>query len=344
MKILVDIVHPADVLFFVHPIRMWQRAGHTVYVASRHKDVTVDLLDAMAVSHQSISSAGSNLLTLGLELVRRDMALLGIARQFRPDVMCGFGGVAISHVGKLLGIPSVSFYDTERAPLQHKLTLPFISRLYVPESYDGPTASNRTVRFAGTKDLSYLHPENFVPDRECALRAGLVVGVPNYFIRLVGWQANHDVGLAGWTADTVQCFVAYLAERGAVHISSELPLPPALQAYHYRGAVNEVHHLLAHCRCYIGESATMAGEAVLLGVPAIYATRDRRCYTDELARQGLLWTLAEVDFNSLRQMLAEVEAVDRSELTQRLGTYLQGKVNLAEYVVDAVIREAALGH
>ena len=341
MRILVDIVHPADALFFLHPIRMWQRAGYTVYVASRHKDVTTRLLDSLAVEHRPISTAGSNLLTLGLELVKRDIALLRIARQFKPDVMCGFGGVAISHVGKLLGVSSVSFYDTERAPLQHKLTLPFISRLYVPESYDGPIATNRTSRFAGTKDLSYLHPDNFVPDRECALRAGLAAGVPNYFIRLVGWQANHDVGLAGWSAQTLQRLVAHLAERGAVHISSELPLPPAMEAYRYRGQVNEVHHLLAYCHCYIGESATMAGEAVLLGVPAIYATGDRRCYTDELARQGLLWTLTEVDYNSLGLVLEEVDALERSELSRRLGVYLQGKVNLAEYVADAVIREAA---
>ena len=85
----------------------------------------------------------------------------------------------------------------------------------------------------------------------------------------------------------------------------------------------------------------MAGEAVLLGVPAIYATSDRRCYTDELARQGLLWTLTEVDYNSLGLVLEEVDALERSELSRRLGVYLQGKVNLAEYVADAVIREAA---
>lgn len=120
MKILVDIVHPADALFFLNPIRRWQKLGHTVSVVSRgNKDVTTDLLDALGIEHQSISNAGGNLFTLGLELVRREMALLRVARRFKPDVMCGFGGVAISHIGKLLGIPSVSFYDTERAPLQH---------------------------------------------------------------------------------------------------------------------------------------------------------------------------------------------------------------------------------
>ena len=340
MKILVDIVHPADVLFFLNPVRRWRRSGHEVCVASRHKDVTEKLLDAFAVEHKVISSAGTNLWSLGVELFRRDIALLGLAKLFGPDVMVGFGGVAISHVGKLLGIPSVSFYDTERAPLQHRLTLPFISHLHVPESYDGPVARGRTSRFPGTKDLSYLHPDNFTPDRALALASGLADNSRNYFIRLVGWQANHDIGHGGWDTDTLERFINYLGERGRVHISSELPLPAALAQYRYRGPVEHIHHLLASCDCYIGESATMAGEAVLLGVPAIYATHDRRCYTDELAGKGLVWTVPRVDSQSLTAALGEVEAVGRREFMARLEVYLADKINLSDYVVDAVIKQA----
>lgn len=341
MNILVDIVHPADVLFFFNPIRLWRRAGHAVRVVSRHKDVTGSLLDAFGVEHLVISTAGTNLVTLGLELVRRDLALLRVARQFKPDVMCGFGAVAISHVGKILGIPTVSFYDTERAPLQHRATLPFITHLHVPQSYDGPIARNRTSRFPGTKDFSYLHPDNFTPDRNLALAAGLAEGTPNYFIRLVGWQANHDLGHAGWNTDTSKEFVRYLSERGRIHISSELSLPAQLEEYRYRGRVEHVHHLLAHCACYIGESATMAGEAVLLGVPAIYAAADRRCYTDELAALGLLWKVPRVDFPSLCKAVGYAGALDRAALAQRLQAYMEDKVNLADYVVDAVLQQVA---
>ena len=341
MKILVEIVHPADVLFFLNPIRIWQSQGHRILVASRRKDVTIDLLDAFAIEHHVISSAGSGLLTLGMELAQRDVALWRVARKFRPDVMCGFGGVAISHVGRLMGIPSISFYDTERAPLQHKLTLPFISHLYVPESYDGPVARGRTTRFPGTKDFSYLHPENFVPDRGVALAAGLAEGMPNYFLRLVGWQANHDIGRGGWNADTLQGFVDSISSRGRVHISSELPLPPELECYRYRGPVAQVHHLLASCNCYIGESATMAGEAVLLGVPAIYAANDRRCYTDELAEYGLLWKLPAVDSESLCRAVAETAALDPGQWAGRLANYLEGKVNLARYIAREVLSHSS---
>ena len=337
MKILVDIVHPADVLFFLNPIRRWQQGGHWVSVVSRRKDVTEQLLEAFAVEHRTISNAGTGLFSLGVELLRRDIALLGFARQFRPDVMVGFGGVAISHVGKLMGVPSVSFYDTERAPLQHRLTLPLISHLHVPASYDGPVARNRTSRFPGTKDFSYLHPDNFSPDRSIAVAAGLATGCPNYFIRLVGWQANHDIGYAGWSVATLVRFVDHLGARGRVHISSELPLTAALDQYRYRGRVEHVHHLLAYCAAYIGESATMAGEAALLGVPPVYAADDRRCYTDELAAQGLLWKVPRVEYPALCDAVHAAEALDEALWSRRLSAYMAGKINLADYVVQAVL-------
>ena len=343
MRVLLDIVHPADVLFFLNPIRRLQQAGHPVCIASRHKDVTTALLDAFELDHQVLSRAGGGIAALALELVRRDVALLRLARGFRPDVMCGFGGVAIAHVGKLLGIPSVSFYDTERAPLQHRLTLPFISHLYVPQSYAGPIARGRTTRFAGTKDCSYFHPQNFSPDRELALSAGLAPGSSNFFLRLVSWQANHDLGYRSWHPATLRQLVRSLATRGRVHVSSETPLPADLQDCAYRGPVHAVHHLLAHCDCYIGESATMAGETVLLGVPAIYATGDRRCYTDDLAARQLLWKVPDVSVDTVRRALADIDTLPAAKWRQRVADYRRGVPNLAEYVVETLCQHARDG-
>jgi uncharacterized protein len=341
MKILVDIVHPADVLFFLNPVREWVQGGHDVQIASRRKDVTERLLDAFALEHRVISTAGKTLPGLALELVTRDFALLNLARRFRPDVMCGFGGVAIAHVGKLIGRPAISFYDTERAPLQNRASLPFISHLYVPESYDGPIAKGRTTRFPGTKDASYLHPDNFTADREVALAAGLAPASPNYFLRLVNWQANHDVGREGWTEATLSALVADLATRGKVHLSSERALPAALQPHLYSGAVHEVHHLLGYCECYIGESATMSGEAVMLGVPAIYAAADRRCYTDYLAAQQLLWRVPQVEAKSLCDTVQAVQSLPPQEWQRRIDHYREHSPNLADYIVAAVLEHGA---
>ena len=58
MRILVDIVHPADVLFFRHPLKRLMGEGAEVLIASREKDVACDLLDEFGLPHRVASRAG----------------------------------------------------------------------------------------------------------------------------------------------------------------------------------------------------------------------------------------------------------------------------------------------
>lgn len=286
MRILIDIVHPADVLFFRRPMLRFAELGHETLVLSRHKDVTCGLLDEFGISHRPVSTASSGLVGLGLEMMRRSLTTTLAARGFRPDVMLGFGGVAIAHAGKLLGIPSLSFYDTENATLQAKVTWPFISHLYVPENYQATTPVGRTTRLSGVKELSYLHPAYFMPQRDLAVEAGLDPDQDNTFIRLVAWRANHDIGKTGWDESTLRNVIAHLP--GRVHLSSEVPLPADLLPLRYRGKLSTVHHLIGFCRLFVGESASMAAEAALLGVPSIYAADFKLGYIDELVGAGLM--------------------------------------------------------
>ena len=162
--------------------------GHWVSVVSRRKGCHRTTARSVCRRAQDDIQCRHRPVQPGVELLRRDIALLGFARQFRPDVMVGFGGVAISHVGKWGTIGQL--YDTERAPLQHRLTLPLISHLHVPASYDGPIARNRTSRFPSTKDFSYLHPDNFAPVRSIAEAAGLA---PVARTILSGWLAGRPI-------------------------------------------------------------------------------------------------------------------------------------------------------
>jgi predicted glycosyltransferase len=338
VKILFDIVHPADVLFFYHPIIRLQELGHEIVIAARQKDVTHELLDDFELPYKSISKSSSGIIGLGLELLKRDCKMLALARRSKPDVMIGFGGVSISHVGKLLGIPSISFYDTETAPLQHMITLPFISEMYVPECYTGKIAKNRTYRFKGHKDFSYLHPDNFKPNESLAIEAGYQMGKANFFLRIVAWNANHDIGAKGWDESTLTRFVDFLSDKGVVHLSAEGDLPDHLKKYQYHGKVHHIHHLMAFCDAYIGESATMAGEAVLLGVPAICAADIKLGYTDELAQNGLLWNVRDVTYDNILDAFLDLLNTSKGGWGRNRQSYFTGKQNLAELVVRTALK------
>lgn len=288
LEFLVDIVHPADVLFFLRPIRMLQERGHHVQVVSRHKDVACRLLDNFGIAHAPISTQGRGLVGLGVELVWRDLSLLMRTLKSRPNLMLGFGGLAISHVGCLSGIPSLVVYDSENARLQTRLAWPFLTHLIVPEDYGGSLPPGKAERLPGIKDLSYFHPSAFQPNRDKAISLGLDPHRPNVFVRTVRWGANHDVGKAGWTNDEAKTLVDALSPQARVHVCAEgLPLE-SLTPYLWHGEPSEVHHLLGCCDAYVGESATMACEAAAMGVPAIYAGVDLPGYVLGMDRRGLI--------------------------------------------------------
>ena len=341
MRVLFDIVHPADVLFFHHPIRILAAKGATVRIASRQKDVACALLDELDLPHEPISVAGSGMIGLGIELAKRDIAMFRLVHEWRPNIMVGLGGVSIAHAGWLLRRPAIAFYMADTAKLQTRLTWPFISHLYVPESYAGAVAEGRTTRFPGIKELSFFHPENFTVDENRALAAGWTSQRLHFLVRVVKWGANHDVGKSGWSDDELDTLVGRLSTHGQVHISSERELAPHLREFQYRGAKADLHHLLAKCRLYVGESATMAHEAAILGCPAIYDGHDHPGTTRNLADVSVIEALRQPGIDSL---LATVErSLDKTKFVEFLAArnaYLAGKGNLGTYIAAAIERHA----
>ena len=338
MKVLVDIVHPADILFFKRPIEMMLARGDELQILSREKDVTCDLLDGFRFKHIVASRAGRGVLGLGIELLQRDIAVLCAARRLRPDVMTGFGGVAVAHVGALLGIPSCAFYDSETARLQTRMTWPLISHLTVPASYRGPVPVPRTSFVPGTKELSFLHPSAFRPDREIARAAGWEEGCENFLIRIVAWQANHDVGKAGVDLELVRKIVRMLSSRGKVHITAEGTLPNDLMPYAFKGDPGAIHHLMAHCRLLVGESATMAAESAVLGVPAIYAGHDFPGYVLELEEAGLVINIRAEDRAVIPERIAAILESSAGQIVLARDAYVARCPDWAEVVLETLDR------
>ncbi len=301
MRILIDIGHPAHVHFFRHPIRLLKQRGHEVLITSREKEIAVGLLDELNLPHEVLSvQAGGGLFALGKELLTRNHALYRIVKRFEPDVMAAIGGIFIAQVGRLTGVPSLVFYDTENATLQNAITYPFASCVIVPRCYNSWLPKKRHLRYAGYHELSYLHPNYFTPDRECAITNGLATDGDTFLIRVVSWQASHDVGECGWNLELLQRTVEKLTSIGKVIISAEGDLNPAFAPYQYRGNVAEIHHVMAFCRAFIGESATMASECAVLGVPAIYAAETGRGYTDEQeARYDLVRNIRKLEWTAI---------------------------------------------
>ena len=81
---------------------------------------------------------------------------------------------------------------------------------------------------------------------------------------------------------------------------------------------DDVHHLLAYAQILVGESATMASEAAVLGTPAVYIATTGRGYTDDQeARYGIVRSFTEAEFD---QACAELDRILQPEVLQTLGS------------------------
>lgn len=343
MRILVDIIHPGHVHFFRHAIQIWESRGHRVCITLREKDVAKVLLDAYGLPYRDLGRAGRGTVGLALELFRRDLKLLRVAREFRPDVMAGITGITIAHVGRLMGVPSVVFTDTEIARLSNRLTFPFASVICTPTCYEAPVPADKHVTYAGYQELAYTHPNWFHSDPAALDLFGVKPDERYIVLRLVSWGAAHDLRERGFAR--VIDAVRVLEKYGRVLISAEGDLPEVLHGYGVIGPPELVHHLLYYAALFIGESATMASESAILGTPAVFVSTTTRGYTNEQEREyDLVYTFSD-PVSRQEQALARAEAIlsdpdSKAKWRVKRDRMLADKIDVTQFVVDIVEKHA----
>ncbi|MBN2301065.1 MAG: DUF354 domain-containing protein [Lentisphaerae bacterium] len=280
MKILVDISHPAHAHFFRNAINLWREHGHTVIIVARDKEMNLRLLDCFGFEYTLLSRVRKGMAGLIREMIEHESKLYRLAHKEKPDIMLQIAGTFIVHAGKLLGIPTIVFYDTDNATLSNAITYPFATRICTPDCYP-VNLGRKHVTYAGYHELAYLHPNRFRPNPSVLSDLGVKPGDPYYLLRFVSWGASHDVGESGLSPANKLRFAKELEKHGRVFVTSETSLPPAFEKYRIQVGVERIHDLMAYASLYLGESATMASECAMLGVPAIYISKTGRCYTTE---------------------------------------------------------------
>ncbi len=304
--------------------------------------MTLDLLRRYGLEHTCLGARGRSMTGLVRELAVRTGRLVSFAAKFRPDVMAAIAGTFIAPAGRLLGIPTVTFTDTEHAGLSNRFAFPLTTHLVVPECYN--RVIKRThLRYRGYHELAYLHPDRFSPDPSVLGELGVREGERYAVLRFVSWQAAHDAGHTGLSPEMKRRAVELLSRRVRVFISSENELPPDLAQYRLPTSPERIHHVLAFASLLFGESATMASECAVLGTPSVFIDNDGRGYTDDQERvYGLVRNFTESPEDQERAIEAGVEVLDDDGLDNRWDgkrkRLIDDSIDVTAYIVDIVER------
>lgn len=335
MRYLIDLQHPAHLHFFRNVAATLKNEGHEVLFTGRDKDILLTLAGEYGLEIQVLSKARKDLIYMVLEVLQHQFALMRIIRSFKPDAMLAIAGTFIGVPGFLTRTPTYVFYDTEHATISNLLAYPFATCVYVPACYR-KSIRWRHERYNGYHELAYLHPNVFTPDPSVLEEAGVEQGQIFSIVRFVSWEAAHDRGLKGMTQENKIRAVTALADFGPVFVVSEGKMPVELESYRCRLPVSRMHHLMAHAALIFGESATMASEAAVLGVPAIYIDPVGRGYTDEEEKAyGLIWNFTYHQQLQAIKKAVEIISQSRRDLWQERGKkILQDKIDVHGFLLQ----------
>lgn len=290
MKIIVGVCHPKDVHFWKNTIFNLKKKGHSVKIVSWDKDVTLSLLDAYGFNYEIVGKSRKNLIGKSLNIIKSDFKVFNIAKQFNPDIFL-HGDPYLAHVSKILNKIHIDYCDTEHANLAHIITFPFSDITCTPSCFEKNISPKKHVIFNSYSELAYLHPNYFKPDSSVLKKLGVNIDDKLIILRFVAWEASHDLNQHGIT--NKEDFVKELEEYGKVLILSENTLPDNLQEYCVNIPPDSFHHLLYYATMYIGEGATIAAEAAVLGTPALYINTLRLGYLNELEdKYGLVYNFS----------------------------------------------------
>lgn len=337
MRLLIDINHPGQVHLFKHAARAWLARGDAVLFVARDKDVTIALLEEYGLPYERGPLRRRGLPGLLRELFSKTARLVTIGRRFKPDIVLSLGSPAAAWAATLLRVPHLAFEDTEHSTEQYVLYAPFTRWIATAVCFKRELG-RKQLRYAGYHELAYLHPHRFTPDAALPATLGIDPARPYVLVRFVSWEASHDVGHSGFSAAGKRQLMALLEERARVIITSEQALPAELERLRLPTSPGRVHDLLAGAALYIGEGATMASEAAMLGVPSIYVNTLPAGTIDEQQAYGLVYHLPDETAAIARAVALLDDPDSRAEHQRRRARMLSEKIDVTAWMIETIDR------
>ena len=269
MKVLFYLVHPAHFHLFKNVITKLNNTGVETFIIIRPKESLEALCVSAGFEFIKVSEGirKKNKLSMLSDMINRDYRAYRLIKKIKPQLLIG-SSVEISHVGKLLGIPSVITHedDYDNMKFFSYSAFPFATNILSPNGCRQGRWQKKTINYPGYHELSYLHPNNFTPNEQIQER---LPKEPYFLLRFSQFTAHHDFGASGISDQLASQIIDLLQPIGQIMISSERKLSEELEKYRIRFKASELHDVLYSAKMLIGDSQSMTMEAAVLGIPAI---------------------------------------------------------------------------
>lgn len=316
MKIIIDITHPAGVNFFRNAIQQLEQENIDVSLIVQPRGKLIPILEkeCPGVHFVTIGKHRNSLLGKAFALFYRCWQLLLYLRRQDFDVLASFDDFGLSYVSRLLFKPLIIFEDDIENPFSFRRYQHFPARIVLPEHL--PVKGKNIYKYQGFKELAYLHPNSFKPQRESLKKYGL--GNCDFvFIREV---SSGSADYRHLVMGQLSKICPYLKAMGFKILLSleEKSLRERFkdECIILEEPVEDIFSLLHFATLTLSSGDTMARESCLLGTPAIYTGGREMQINKELERKGcffkvegesqILETIRKINENDIKKQTAEV--------------------------------------
>ena len=330
MKVLFDLGHPAHVHYFKNLIKLLQKNGKQVLIIAREKDVTHSLLKSYKIPYLSRGKGSKNLPGKLFYLFKANLQLYKYSILFKPDLFISFASPYAAQIARYFNKPHIAFTDTEHAKLGIASFLPFTDTIITPKTFKGSLGHNH-IKFDGYMENTYLHPKYFKPDKNILKKLNLSNKERYVVLRLVSWDASHDIGQKGFKIDTLIKLIAEIKNHARVFISAENKIPKILKKYQLSINPTEIHDVLSFAELFIGEGATMASECAIMGTPSIYINSLSAGTLENQEQKGILYMFKSSNglIEKTREILINPKA--KRETKQKSTDLFKNKIDINNF-------------
>lgn len=332
MRILIDIGHPAHVHLFKNFAWIIENKGHKVFFTTREKEFEIDLLAKYGFEFKSVGKKYKSTFGKIFGLFQFDYNMLHAAIRFKPNIFLSHGSIYAAQVSWLLKKHHICFEDTgnpEQVMLYKPFTQVILTSDVFPCSY-----GKKQIRYKGHHEIAYLYPNYFTPEIDGCEFLHVNCNTKYAILRFVSWNASHDKGQKGIDIRIKYEIIRLLKKKGLmILISSESELPDDLKQYQIKISPEKMHDVLYFAEIFIGEGATMAMEAGVLGTPSIYINSLGGSNCRDLEKYNLIYNFTKTD--GLLDKIHELTngKVLRSYYREKRKELLNDKIDVTAFMV-----------
>lgn len=348
MKAMICFTHPAWVHQFHHILWKMQERGDELMCFVAEKDGNSKLLDSYGIPYiRCAKTTGKNPVEKAFLFLKLTTQFTLAALRFKPDIMIGRAAPMLSIASWIVRKPHIVYEDTEVSKFSLRICKRLSTKILTPRTFltDLGPCQERVDTY---KELFYLHPSVFTPDKQVLRDVGFNPDEPYILVRFVAWNASHDIGKKGLDDAGKIALVKKLSQYGRVYVSSEGPVPEELKPNLLKTPYELVHHVLAFAKLVYSEGATMASEAVMLGTHALYVNVIKSGSTQEQSeRFQLLYNFNDGEDRYEKATAKAIELLETPDLeqqgAQKLEKLLSEKVDINQYYMEEMDRLAKEG-